>query len=92
MSELDEDKVHDLLHGVDHEEPGQDQDLRHWKPGVGERALCYGRGGDLNRIWISMSMSRKYLCKHEITIELIRLKEIYKEGETGFSTISKFQI
>ena len=29
VSELDQDEVHDLLHGVDHEEPSQDQDLRH---------------------------------------------------------------
>mgnify|MGYP001278131180 CR=1 FL=1 len=50
MSELDEDNVHDLLQGVEHEEPGQDQDLRHGEPGVREGAMCYGRGGDLNRI------------------------------------------
>ena len=50
VSELDEDEVHDLLQGVDHEEPGQDQDLRHREPGVREGAICYGRGGDLNRI------------------------------------------
>ena len=51
VSELDQDEVHDLLHGVDHEEPGQDQDLRHRKPGVWERALCDRRGGDLNMIF-----------------------------------------
>ena len=50
VSELDEDKVHDLLHGVDHEEPSQHQDLGHGKSRVRERALCNGRGGDLNRI------------------------------------------
>ena len=47
VSELDKDEVHDLLHGVNHEEPGQDQDLSHGKPGVGESALGDGGGGDL---------------------------------------------
>ena len=51
VSELDEDEVHDLLHGVDHEEPSQDQDLSHRKPGVWERALFNRRGGDLNIIF-----------------------------------------
>ena len=50
VSELDEDKVHDLLHGVDHEEPSQDLDLGHGEPRVWERALLNSRGGDLNRI------------------------------------------
>ena len=52
VSELDEDKVHDLLHGVDHEEPGQDQDLSHGEPRVRECALLNSRGGDLSRIHI----------------------------------------
>ena len=51
VSELDEDKVHDLLHGVDHEEPGQDQDLGHGEPGVRESALLDGRGCDLIDVW-----------------------------------------
>ena len=50
VSELDEDKVHDLLHGVDHEEPGQHQDLSHREPRVWKRAFCNGRGGNLSRI------------------------------------------
>ena len=51
VSELDKDEVHDLLQGVDHEEPGQDQDLGYGKPGVGERALLDGGGGDLIDVW-----------------------------------------
>ena len=51
VSELDKDEVHDLLHGVDHEEPGQNQDLSHGKPGVRECALSDGRGGNLIDVW-----------------------------------------
>ena len=51
VGKLDEDEVHDLLHGVDHEEPSQDQDLRHRKPGVWEGTLFNCRGGDLNMIF-----------------------------------------
>ena len=50
MSKLDEYKVHDLLHGIDHEEPGEDQDLGHGQPRVRERARLDGCGGDLNMI------------------------------------------
>lgn len=52
VGELDEDKVHDLLHGVDHEKPSQDQDLGHRKPGVWETARLYRRRGDLNMIFV----------------------------------------
>ena len=51
IGELDKDKVHDLLHCVDHEEPSQNQDLGHGKPGVRECALSDGRGGDLIDVW-----------------------------------------
>ena len=52
VGELDEDEVHDLLHGVDHEEPSQDQDLCHRKPGVWETARLDRRRGDLNMIFV----------------------------------------
>ena len=52
VREPDEDSMHDLLHGIDHEEPGQHQDLRHRETRVGERALSDGCRGDLDRILI----------------------------------------
>ena len=47
---LDEHKVHELLHQVDQQEPGQHQDLGHGQAGVRERLVGHSGNHDLRVI------------------------------------------